>query len=525
MDIETKQNISNVYEAYQTFFEFGSFSGMLEIFLGYLILLLSLYSSSMQVYFRNSLNKTEAFLPNYYFSGGFSFFLAALLVFNEDCKACLGSSNALDFVIMGDYLSFVTKEAICASVFVFFLSLGFNRSRLSLSNSFEYTCFVVAGALGSLLLCSSGDLLTSFLALELQSISFCLMVAARKNSNHATDSSLKYFITGAFASSFFLLGSSIVYLSFGTVTYEKLNVIISLLSKTGTNQPPLILAQTGFLVLGISILIKLAAAPFHFWSIDVYEGAPTPTTYFFAIVPKIALFTLLYRLFYRTSFVLLVSGDFAIPYYILAVSCVVVGSLGSLEQRRLKSLMAYSSVSHVGYSLVSLGSGNELSPVFMYYYLLFYMVAAFCFWFVFMFLKKKKNSQGQKLNKELGDLTLLFKTNPILAYAVGLSLFSMAGIPPLVGFLTKFGSFMMPVHASGFYAVLAAFTASMVSTFFYIRLLKIIFFENAAVGELYHPINSKKAILISLFSFFLVLLFLKPALAYLAIDKACCFFL
>ena len=498
----------------ETLFELHNFSNTPELFIGYSLLQLSLYSVTIH-YLRK--NKSYIKLPNYYFSGFFIFIFALALLINEDTIQTSNLFSSFNCMIFNDYLSFFPKSVICFTITVFFLSLQFNKTKLSLSNSFEYVSFIIASSLGSIILCSAGDLITVYLALELQSISFYLMASSKKNSNYSIDSGLKYFIVGAFSSTFFLLGASFVYFSFGTLNLNELHIIISLLSNS---QLDLNINVLGFVLIFLSLLIKLSIAPFHLWSIDVYESSPSQTTYFFAVVPKIGLFIVIIRLFYYSSFSIFVP-EFNSYCLIFSVVSALIGSLGGIEQRRLKSLLAYSSISHTGYALLSFSSFSNMGVSLTLYYLIFYMISSLCFWSIFMFLKQRTNFYNYKLNKEIGDLLLLNKSNRTLSLILALSLFSLAGIPPLVGFLIKFGVFFTAIKSSTYFVSIFIILLSLISTVYYLRILKVIFFENHKVGKLYHPVSSNNSIFISVFAVFLIILFIKPSLIYLCCAKAC----
>jgi len=277
--------------------------------------------------------------------------------------------------------------------------------------------------------------------------------------------------------------------------------------------------STGFFLICISLFIKLSIAPFHFWSLDVYEGSPNTTTFFFAVVPKISLFVLLMRLCY-VSFYQIFVDDFQIYFFVLAVLSIFVGSLGGLEQRKLKTLLAYSSISHTGYLLLSFSTGNTVGVQMMFYYLAIYMISGLTFWAVYLFLTNKNDVYFNKNNKELGDLVLLKESNPMLAFILAMTLFSLAGIPPLVGFLVKVGIFSVVVKSSAYLISLISIVLTVISTFYYIRLIKILYFENTLVGKLYIPINTQKALLIAVLSLLLIILCMDPMLIYLLFYKA-----
>ena len=279
------------------------------------------------------------------------------------------------------------------------------------------------------------------------------------------------------------------------------------------------LVAIGFILICISLFIKLSIAPFHFWSLDVYEGSPNTTTFFFAVVPKIALFILLMRLCY-VSFYQIFIEDFQMYFFVLAVLSIFVGSVGGLEQRKLKTLLAYSSISHTGYLLLSFSTGNTEGMQMMFYYLVIYMISGLCFWSIYLFLRQKRSFYFDKSNKELGDLVLLNTSNPMLALIMAITLFSMAGIPPIVGFLAKLGIFMVVVKSSAYLVAVFSILFSVISTFYYIRLIKILYFENTLVGKLYIPITTTKALIIALLALSLIILCLDPTVIYLLFYKA-----
>lgn len=297
------------------------------------------------------------------------------------------------------------------------------------------------------------------------------------------------------------------------------NSSASVLASVDSSMLNLNFVSIGFFLICVGLFIKLSLAPFHFWSLDVYEGSPNTTTFFFAVVPKISLFVLLMRLCY-VSFYQIFSTDFQIYFFGLAVLSIFVGSLGGLEQRKLKTLLAYSSISHTGYLLLSFSTGNIEGLQMMFYYLAIYMISGLTFWAVYLFLINKDDVYFNKNNKELGDLVLLKESNPMLAFILTMTLFSIAGIPPLVGFLIKLGVFSVVVKSSAYLISLISILLTVISTFYYIRLIKVLYFENARVGKLYLPITTNKALLIAILSFSLIILCLDPTLIYLLFYKA-----
>ena len=275
----------------------------------------------------------------------------------------------------------------------------------------------------------------------------------------------------------------------------------------------------GFFFLCASIFIKLSIAPFHFWSLDVYEGSPNETTFFFSVVPKIGLFVLLFRICY-IGFYNVFWENYQLYFFLLAVLSIFIGSFGGLEQRKLKTLLAYSSVSHTGYLLLAFGTANIEGIQMMFYYLIIYMISGLCFWSVYLFLKQNQSVYSNKNNKELGDLVLLKDSNPVLALVLSVTLFSIAGIPPIVGFLAKLGVFLAAIQSFAYLVSVISILFSVISTFYYIRLIKILYFENILVGKLYIPVGTKKSVIISILFLLLFILSFDPAIIYLLFYKS-----
>ncbi len=396
-------------------------------------------------------------------------------------------------------------------------------------NYFEYSVLILFALLGIFFICSANDLITAYLSIELQSLSFYIMAAMKKDSTFSIDVSLKYFILGAFSSSLFLFGSSILYGVGGTTSFEDLKDLFFVTPLNFSNVETFSnytfiehifldggLVQFALVSIFVSLLFKLAIAPFHLWSLDVYEGSPSSSTFFFAVIPKLAIFVLFIRIFYLSFF------EYALKwrYYIviIGVVTVVVGSFGGLEQKKLKSLLAYSSISHMGYTLVAFSTGTFEGMQILLCYLFIYMMASLCIWSIFLVLQLR-HKYTKKHNKDLADLTLLSKSNSILSLFFSTVLLSIAGLPPMVGFLVKIGIFLALLEASMYFIAIISILCSVISTFYYIRIIKIMYFESTIVGKLYYPIRSNVSILLVCLFYFLLFLFLNPTLLYLISHK------
>ena len=273
-------------------------------------------------------------------------------------------------------------------------------------------------------------------------------------------------------------------------------------------------AISGMLLIVLSLFFKLALAPFHFWAPDVYEGSPSSSTFFFMVISKLSIFVFLLRICYSSFYSLF-------PYWqfyslIIATFSVFIGAIVGLKQRKLKSLLTYSSISNMGFVLLAFSVGNFEGVQAKFYYLIVYTLGSLSIWSIILNLKLKKKMCFEKQNKDLVNLVLLYESNNILAQNLGITLFSLAGLPPTVGFFAKIGVFKALIGGVSMYFLgLINILFSIVATFYYLRIIKIIFFENILVGNLYCITNSKKIFMINLLAFALFFLFTNPILLYL----------
>jgi NADH:ubiquinone oxidoreductase subunit 2 (subunit N) len=272
----------------------------------------------------------------------------------------------------------------------------------------------------------------------------------------------------------------------------------------------------GVLFIYVSLFFKLALAPFHLWSPDVYENSPTSSSFVFAIIPKISIFVVILR--FSDSILFDNLCYFKSIISLVAVLSVVVGSIGGLEQRKFKSLLAYSSISHTGFLFISFISESFEGYQMLFCYLIIYISSSLCIWSVLMVLQLKKIDE-KKQNKDLTDFLLLKKSNKALAIILMTALFSIAGIPPMVGFLAKFNIFVVVVEKKLYLIAFICIMFSVISTFYYLRIIKILFFEPQLTGKLYKPIESKKVIIIILFFFIFIFTFINPTMLYLITHK------
>lgn len=269
----------------------------------------------------------------------------------------------------------------------------------------------------------------------------------------------------------------------------------------------------GMVIILLSLLFKLALAPFHLWSPDVYEGSPTSSTFFFMVISKLGIFVFLLRLCYSSFYSFISYWQFY--SIIVATVSIFIGAVAGLKQRKLKSLLTYSSINNMGFVLLAFSVGSFEGIQIKFYYLIVYIITSLCFFGIILNLRLKKKMYSEKQNRDLGDLALLQESNNVIAQNLAIALFSMAGLPPLVGFLAKLGVFKALTGVSLYFFSVINILFSVIATFYYLRIVKIIFFENLLVGNLYATINSKKIFLINLLSFSLLFFFLSPMFLYL----------
>jgi proton-translocating NADH-quinone oxidoreductase chain N len=384
-------------------------------------------------------------------------------------------------------------------------------------NAFEYFILVLLATLGLCLILSANDLLSMYLAIELQSLSLYLLAAFKKNSAFSTEAGLKYFILGAFSSGLLLFGSSLLYGFTGTTNFEDLAVISTGLwafpGGSGLSQGVVV----GLVFVGAGLLFKMAAAPFHMWSPDVYEGAPTSASAFFAIVPKVALFGLVVKVYFYALYDFMAAWQ---QLFLLAsFASMVVGAFGALQQRKIKRLLAYSSIGHVGYMLIGVATGTLEGLQGLVLYLVVYMVMSLNVWTVLLSLTFQDRShpteQGafQRPTSRatyLTDLTSLSRSNPLLALTLMLTMFSMSGMPPLAGFCAKMYIFFSAMEANLYTLGLLGVLTSCVGAFYYMRLVKVVFFEKKGSRSLFLALDREKSLLLGASTFFIGLFFAHP---------------
>jgi NADH-quinone oxidoreductase subunit N len=362
---------------------------------------------------------------------------------------------------------------------------------------FEYAVLILFATLGMMLMVSANDMISLYLGLELQSLSLYVVAAFRRDSTMSTEAGLKYFVLGALASGMFLYGASLVYGFAGTTSFQSLAAIVG----DQAGDPPLGLIF-GLVFVAAALAFKISAAPFHMWTPDVYQGAPTPVTAFFSVASKIAATMLLVRVLIQPFGT--VVGEWQQIVIAISILSMLLGAFAAIAQTNIKRLFAYSSIGHIGYALVGLASGDEngVRGVLIYMSIYLFMnVAAFS-----VILCMRRNG---KMVEEIGDLAGLAKTQPVVAAALAVAMFSMAGIPPLAGFFSKLYVFLAAVSAGLYTLAVIGVLTSVVSAFYYLRIVKLMYFDEPTQA-FDRPIGAKLGVVLAISSLFTLLFFVFP---------------
>ena len=364
-----------------------------------------------------------------------------------------------------------------------FSILSVFRSYNSLSlNLFEYFIIFLIALLSSLLLICASDLLTVYLLLEMQTLSFYVLACFKRNSSFSTEAGLKYFIAGSFISGLFLLGCSIIFFILGALNFNNLSLLLSFDLPIALKTENFLLL-TGVILIVLVFLFKIAAAPFHFWSPDVYEGSPLSSTIILSILPKLPIIYVLIKL-------LLIFSNFKELEFLLVSSgllSIVLGSFFAVSQKRFKRLIIYSSVAQIGFIVVALSNLSKNSLSALFFFVVIYLITSVTIWtnFSIFFNFQKKRSIFDKTPSSvlfLSNFSNFFKVNKTWAFSNILIFFSLAGIPPLVGFFSKFLIVFSLVESKNLVSSFFLLILSVVSVYYYIKMIKIIFFESDSLS-------------------------------------------
>ncbi len=331
---------------------------------------------------------------------------------------------------------------------------------------FEYPVLMTFAGIGMMLMVSANNLLALYMALELQSLSLYVLAAFRRGSLQSAEAGVKYFSLGALSSGMILFGISLIYGYAGTLDYGTLAATLAPMQSV----PIGITFGLVFLLGGLAF--KISAVPFHMWTPDVYQGAPTSVTAFFAIVPKVAAMGLIMRLLFEPF--ASVSGQWEQIIWFLSAASMIVGAFAAIVQENIKRLLAYSSIGNMGYALIGVVVANSAGAGAVVLYLLIYLIMTSGVFAVILSMRR-----NGKAVENISDLSGLSQTQPVLAYAMAILMFSMSGIPPMAGFFGKLMIFQAAVQEEFYVLAVLGVVTSVVAAYYYLRIIKVMFFDTA----------------------------------------------
>jgi NADH-quinone oxidoreductase subunit N len=392
--------------------------------------------------------------------------------------------------VVDDFARFLKILALTGSAAAIFMSIDYvQRER---QQRFEYSVLILFSTLGMMMLISAADLIALYLGLELMSLPLYVVAASHRDHLRSTEAGLKYFVLGALSSGMLLYGASLIYGFTGTVTFAGI-------AQAATHGGIGLIFGIVFLFAGFCF--KVSAVPFHMWTPDVYQGAPTPVTAFFASAVKVAAMAM----FVRAAVVALpgTTTQWQQIVVFVSIASMLLGSFAAIGQRSIKRLMAYSSIGHMGYALIGLAAGTAEGVQGVLLYMAIYITMTLG---VFAVILTMRRSSG--MVESIDQLSGLARTHPTMAFLMAMLLFSMAGVPPLAGFFAKFYVFLAAIKA-GFYVLsVIGVLASVVGAYYYLAIVKTMYFDDAVEGFYAMPVGLK--VVLAVCGLFNILFFLYP---------------
>jgi NADH-quinone oxidoreductase subunit N len=393
--------------------------------------------------------------------------------------------------VVDSFSRFFKVMALIGAAATFLMSLDFwQRERL---RRFEYGILVLTSTAGMMVLISAADLITLYIGLELMSLSLYVIAAFDRDNLRSSEAGLKYFVLGALSSGMLLYGSSLIYGFTGTVGFDGISV--------AAKQPSIGLVF-GLVFLFAGLAFKVSAVPFHMWTPDVYEGAPTPVTAFFAAAPKVAAIAVFVRVAID-AFPGIVPQWQQIVIFI-SIASMLLGSFAAIGQTNIKRLMAYSSIGHVGFALVGLAAGTAAGVQGVIVYMAIYLAMTLGTFAVILSMRRR----GQYV-EEIDELSGLASTHPATAFMLAALLFSLAGIPPLAGFFAKFYVFLAAVESGLYPLAVIGVLASVVGAYYYLRIVKIMYMDEPK--EAFEQMPAALGLVLAVSGLFTIFFFVYPA--------------
>ncbi|MAU98464.1 MAG: NADH-quinone oxidoreductase subunit NuoN [Fulvimarina sp.] len=366
--------------------------------------------------------------------------------------------------VLDPFARFMKILVLVGSAAAMVMSVGFAESERF--NRFEFPVLILLSTTGMMMMVSAGDMIALYLGLELQSLAIYVLAAINRDSVRSTEAGLKYFVLGALSSGMLLYGASMVYGFTGHIEFTQIAAVVG---ESGHSLGLVV----GLVFVLAGLAFKISAVPFHMWTPDVYEGAPTPITAFLAGAPKIAAMALLPR--FTVQGFEPMSDQWQQVIVFISIASMVFGAFAAIGQRNIKRLMAYSSIAHMGYALVGLAAANSEGVRGVLIYMTVYLMMTLGTFAVILAMRRRDG-----MVEEIDDLAGLSQTNPVMALFLTVMMLSLAGLPPLAGFIAKYFVFMAAVHAGLWPLAIIGVLASVVGLFYYLRLVKTMWFDEPA---------------------------------------------
>src|SRR5216684_1586094 len=392
--------------------------------------------------------------------------------------------------IVDEFARFLKILALLGSAAAIAMSLDYAKHEGE--QRFEYSVLILLSTLGMLMLISAADLIALYLGLELMSLPLYVVAASHRDSLRSTEAGLKYFVLGALSSGMLLYGASLIYGFTGTVNFAG---IAAAAGQGGIG------LTFGLVFLFAGFCFKVSAVPFHMWTPDVYEGAPTPVTAFFSSAPKVAGIAM----FVRTTIVAFpgVLAQWQQIVVFVAIASMALGAFAAIGQRNIKRLMAYSSIGHMGFALVGLAAGTAEGVQGVLVYMAIYVAMTLGAFACILSMRR----DGQMV-EDIGDLSGLARTKPTMAFFFAMLLFSLAGIPPLAGFFAKFYVFLAAIKAGLFALAVIGVVTSVVGAYYYLAIVKTMYFDEPA--KAFEPMPYELRAVLGVSGLFNLLFFVYP---------------
>ena len=384
--------------------------------------------------------------------------ITAVITFNETIG--VDETKLFNKSIIVDYLSSFMKIVTLLAAFIA-LVISSNYLKTFKIFKIEYPILILSSVLGMMIMISSNDLIVFYMGLELQSLALYVLATFNRDQIKSSEAGLKYFVLSALSSGLLLYGCSLIYGFTGSTNFD-------IISNQLNSQEYSLTFGIVFILVGLAF--KISAVPFHMWAPDVYEGSPTTVTLFFTMVPKIAALTVFIRFLYVPFFNLIDQWQMILIF--LSIASMVFGAVAAIGQKNLKRLIAYSSISHIGYALAGLSTGTNEGIQSSIIYITIYVLMNLGFFSSLLMMRR-----DEQYYETLDDLSGLSKNHPLLSISLLIILFSLAGIPPLAGFFAKFYVFKAVIEQSMYFLAIVGLLSTVIAAFYYLRIIKIIYFD------------------------------------------------